>query len=354
MNMKHIKVVSCIALLLLCAFIGIASVTISGASVTELNVNPQVVVQGETLSISGKASPNEEVWVGSSFEISLPISDGRYNEEFKGINFPEGEKKISVRAENIENVQMSISPFTATCDGETVKVTLWPIPIPLIERPLKIINGVVTLSFSFPMTISGTEIDILPGKRDIEISGDAADDATSVNLNVATSIKVTADSNGDFSLCIDTEGVPPGAFLIIAGGIERTVEVVSIEPTPTPTPTPTPMPTPSPSPTPSSDGRDGGGKDGGEISDTTPAPTPTPVITPTPTLSPMPTPSPTIIPGVIVTPSPSPPPSPSPTPTPTVSPSPSPTPGFEAVFAIAELLAVAYLVLKFRNKREKS
>ena len=349
MNMKHIKVVSCIALLLLCAFIGIASVTTSGASVTGLNVNPQIVVQDETLSISGKASPNEEVWVGSSFEISLPISDGRYNEEFKGINFPEGEKKISVRAENIENVQMSISPFTATCDGETIKVTLWPIiPIPLIKRPLKIINGVVTLSFSFPMTISGTKIDIPPGKRDIEISGDAADGATSVNLNVATSIKVTADSNGDFSLCIDTEGVPPGEFLIIAGEIERTVEVVSLEPTPTPTPTP------SPSPTPSSDGRDGGGKDEGEISDTTPAPTPTPVITPTPTLSPMPTPLSTITPSVIVTPSPSPPPSPSPTPTPTVSPSPSPTPGFEAVFAIAELLAVAYVVLKFRNKREKS
>jgi PGF-CTERM protein len=54
---------------------------------------------------------------------------------------------------------------------------------------------------------------------------------------------------------------------------------------------------------------------------TPPAPTPTPLVTPTP---------------------------PSPTPTPTPSPTPAP-PGFEAAFAIAGLLAVAYLVLRRRE-----
>ncbi len=68
-----------------------------------------------------------------------------------------------------------------------------------------------------------------------------------------------------------------------------------------------------------------------------PAVTPTP--TPTPTLTPTPTPE--------VTPTPTMPPvTPSPTPTPTPTP---PTPGFEAIFTIAGLLAVAYLVL--RRKR---
>ena len=63
------------------------TITLTSAEVTELNV-PPVVVQGETLSISGKASPNEEVWVGSSFEIALPVSDGEYSREFIGIDFP--------------------------------------------------------------------------------------------------------------------------------------------------------------------------------------------------------------------------------------------------------------------------
>ena len=69
------------------------TITLTSAEVMELNV-PAWVVQGETLSVSGKAAANEEVWIGSSFEISLPVSDGRYNEKFKDINFPEGEKKI--------------------------------------------------------------------------------------------------------------------------------------------------------------------------------------------------------------------------------------------------------------------
>ena len=59
-----------------------------------------------------------------------------------------------------------------------------------------------------------------------------------------------------------------------------------------------------------------------------PPPSPTPSPTPTPTVSPVVTPSPT------------------PTPTPTPSPTP---PGFEAIFAVAGLLAVAYFVLRRRK-----
>jgi PGF-CTERM protein len=59
----------------------------------------------------------------------------------------------------------------------------------------------------------------------------------------------------------------------------------------------------------------------------TPTPTPTPTATPKPTVMPTPTP----------------------TPTPTATPTPTPTPkapGFEAIFAIAGLLAIAYVVLR--------
>ena len=75
---------------------------------------------------------------------------------------------------------------------------------------------------------------------------------------------------------------------------------------------------------------------------------PTPKVTPTPSPSPSPTPTPT----PILTPTPPLPGTPTPTPTltPTPSPSPSPTPpGFEAIFAVAGLLAIAYLVLRRRK-----
>jgi hypothetical protein len=313
---------------------------ISSASVTELNA-PAWVVQGEMLSISGKAAPGEEVWIGSSFDRTLQVSaDGRYSDEYKGIDFPEGKKKISVRAENIKNIKVSISPFTATCDGETIKVTLWPIPIPLIEKPLEIKDGVVVLSLSFPMSQFGTEIDIPSGKRDIEISGDALDNAAPVILSVAVSINVSADSNGYFSRDVSTSGVPIGEFEITAGEQRKTVRIVSTEPTPSPSPTPTPSngegdgaqePTPSP----------------------TPSPTPTPTPSPSPTLTPTPTPTPTMTST----------PSPSPTLTPQTTPIESPTPqnkttppsqettrplipGFESAGCIAALIIIVMLKRK--------
>ena len=86
-------------------FLMLALTSVTSAEVIELNVTPEVVLQGKTLSVSGKASPGEEVWLNSSFEISIPVSEGEYLGEFNGINIPKGEKKFSVTAENIKNIR---------------------------------------------------------------------------------------------------------------------------------------------------------------------------------------------------------------------------------------------------------
>ena len=223
-RMSAMLIVLSIFLLVLAPF----TITLTSAEVTELNVPPWVV-QGETLSISGKAAANEAVWISSSFELSLPVSDGKYCHEFNGIYFPAGEKEFSVTAENVKNIRISIYPVFGQ-----------PIEYPL-EGPKNATNGTATIFISFPVEIDGWEVDI-SGKKNVSVYGDAADGATYVNLKIGMSIKVTADSNGDFALDISTDGVPLGEFLITAGGIEKTVEVVLTEPTPTPTPTPTPSP----------------------------------------------------------------------------------------------------------------
>ena len=81
---------------------------IGSAEVTELKVNPEVVIQGANVSLSGRAAANETVWITSSFVISLPVSDGKYSAEFEDILFPPGEKKFSVTAENIEDIRISL------------------------------------------------------------------------------------------------------------------------------------------------------------------------------------------------------------------------------------------------------
>ncbi|RLF47567.1 MAG: hypothetical protein DRN20_05790, partial [Thermoplasmata archaeon] len=75
-----------------------------------MNVTPDVVLQGEKVRVWGKASPNEDVWLNASFELSMPVSEGRYCGELKGIGIPEGEKTISVTAENVKNIRFSVYP----------------------------------------------------------------------------------------------------------------------------------------------------------------------------------------------------------------------------------------------------
>jgi len=326
MNMKHINVVPCIGLLLLCAFI--VSVANAGASVTDLNVNPSVVVQGETLSISGKATPNEEVSLKSSFVISLPVSEGKYSEEFKGIHFPAGKKTFSVRAKNIKDIRVSLLGL----------IPFIPVKYPL-GGPQKATNGVATISISLPF--SGIDV---TGEKDVNVYGAALEDASSVILTTDMAIKVTADKNGDFILDLDTEGVPFGEFSIAAGGKGTAVQIVRTKPKSTSTPGPShdrdEEPVISPTPT---------------ITSTialTPSSSQKSSIGPTSSPSQKQTQTPEPTPGQKQTPTPESTPDQKQTPTPEPSPSPPQRliPGFEAFFAIAGLITVAYLVLALRRK----
>jgi len=124
----------------------------------------------------------------------------------------------------------------------------------------------------------------------------------------------------------------------ISGDIEGGDDTLTLGVGPKPTPTPTPE-----------SGNGGNGGNGGGTTTPTPTPTATATVTPgeTPTPGPTATPtwSPTASPGA------------TPTSTPPVTESPAPTsspeggiPGFEVGFAIAGLLAVAYLVLRRERK----
>jgi PGF-CTERM protein len=213
-RMSALLIILTLFLLLLTPF------TLTSAEVTDLKVTPHVADPGDVISITGKALPNEPVWLRSSFELPLTVSDGTYSREFIGIDFPKGEKEFSVTAENVKNVRASLYPVF----WQTIEYPL--------EGPKNATNGIATLSVSFPATWHGITIDIYGTKR-VKIYGKAADSVTSVNLKIATSIKVIADSKGDFSLDLNTEGVPEGEFLISAGGKRETV-YIGVTPTPTP------------------------------------------------------------------------------------------------------------------------
>jgi PGF-CTERM protein len=269
-------------------------ITLTSAEVTELKVTPQVADPGDIISITGKASPNEPVWISSSFELPLTVSDGTYSREFIGIDFPKGEKDFSVTAENVKNIQISL----CCVFGQTIKYPL--------DGPKNATNGIATLSVFFPATWGIITLDIY-GTKTVTIYGDAAEGATSVTLTTDMSIKVTADSNGNFELDLNTGGVPEGEFLISAGGKRETV-YIGVTPPSTPTPSPSPSPTPTPSSAGGAGGGGGGAGGGSIVPETTPTPTPMPnttipgdgtqneTATPSPSLIPTPTPATTTAP----------------------------------------------------------
>ncbi len=160
------------------------------------------------------------------------------------------------------------------------------------------LNPVETVGAGEPLNISGVT-NREPGTR-ITISTFAGP----TELPTAfTEVEWTTTDEGVFSATIDTTDAVVGTYTLEAddgdGNTDTaTVEILTAEATPTPTPTGEVTPTPTPTPT-------------GEI----------PTATPTPTAAP--------------------------TEAPTEAPTP---PGFEAVFAIAGLLAVAYLVLRKRRE----
>ncbi|MEA3488288.1 MAG: hypothetical protein U9R10_03430, partial [Euryarchaeota archaeon] len=332
-------------IVLFCVFLCIATIATATASVTELYVNPEVVDEGGEVSITGKASAGETVWIGSSFLISLSVCDGKYSEKFEGIYFPPAgdnevvkEKQFSVTAENVKDIRVSINPS----------------PVPFMNKyplsgPLVATNGIATLTITIPVELYGIKKDV-SGKKNVEVYGKAAEGATSVDLQVKSEIQVTADSDGFFSFNINTGGLPKGEFNVTAGDKEKPVYLGTTpkatsdggssasETTPTPTSTPTPTP-----------------------ANTTPANTtsvtakPAPSPTHSPTQSPVPTTSPplTTTPRITATPLATSTPTPSPTHMPTSTPSPTPkttTPDLKFGFAIMGLLTVAYLLRKYGKK----
>jgi len=163
-----------------------------------------------------------------------------------------------------------------------------------VESPRVDLNPIASVAVGEPLEVTGVT------NREPETIITISTFAGPVDLPAAmATVEWPTADQGVFNATIDTSVAVPGTYTLEADDGDGhtdtvTVEITAAVPTPTPVVSPTPTPVVSPTPPP----------------EVTPTPTPTPVETPTPTPKP---------------------------------------PGFEAVFAIAGLLAIAYLVLRKRR-----
>lgn len=284
-----------LSLLFFSLLAGALLVSLSLASVSTLVITPQRPVQGEIVTITGTASPSEEVPITISFEQVLSVTGGNYQWELSSVEIPAGRNQFTVTARVVNNL--------------IVTLVFWGIPI---TRKVDAANGVAMISQS----------DVPAGTYDVLISGSSNSNAARISVEAKTFL--TADAkNGNFAYSYNTRSIPPGQFVVSVGGITKTIELRA------------------PAPTPSSTGGTGGGglpTPSSPAPSVSPTPSPSPPVSPTPTPASTATPQPTPIKNHTGTASPIPPHSMMPSPETT---KPSRIPGFELIGGLVALIIIS-------------
>jgi len=168
------------------------------ASGSAFEVSPAQPNPGDTITLEGTASPGQEVSLGSSFSLNLPVSAGKY-EYATEVTIPQKPNRITVTARDVED-------FNAG-----VKMGIW-------------------ITKSFPAS-SGTAMisqrNVPPGRYDLKMFGNARPGSTNIPVSVEAETEVKADSQGRYALDIDTSGIPAGEYRIEAGGETKTIQIGS-------------------------------------------------------------------------------------------------------------------------------
>jgi hypothetical protein len=161
--------------------------------VSQANPSP-----GEEIILKGTAAPDTEVNLRSSFQMDLPVENGRYEYE-TSVEIPQKPNRFTVTASNVKDLNAG------------VKMVIW------ITKRFEASGGVATISQS----------DVPPGRYALKMFGEASPGATAVLVKVEADTSVKTDSKGEYSLAIDTSGVPAGDYHIEGNGDSKTIRIGS-------------------------------------------------------------------------------------------------------------------------------
>ena len=99
----------CLFMILILFFGATASPAV--AKVTDWKVIPENPKIGDTLIISGLATPEEEVEVSVSFEKTVPVYLREYTYEFENIEILNFNNLFTIRAEGVKNLKVKMKMF---------------------------------------------------------------------------------------------------------------------------------------------------------------------------------------------------------------------------------------------------
>ncbi len=170
----------------------LALVSLSSA----FDVSPSEAYPGDKITLTGKASPGEDLSFRSSFSMNLPVTDGQYSYETRVV-VPEKPNRFAVTASNIQDLNAG------------VELGIW------ITKRFQAHGDTVSLS----------QADVPPGRYNLKVFGQAQEGASAVAIDVTAETKVKADETGTYSLVIDTSGIPSGEYVIEGAGDTKIVPI---------------------------------------------------------------------------------------------------------------------------------
>ena len=160
------------------------------------DLSPANPSPGDKITLTGTASPSEELSLRSSFTMNLPVAAGQYEYE-TSVEIPQKPNRFEVTARNVQD-------FNAG-----VKLGIW------ITKSFPASSGTASISQS----------DVPPGKYRLKMFGEALPGSTTVPVEVLAETQITADSGGKYSLNIDTSGIPAGGYRIEGAGDVKTIRL---------------------------------------------------------------------------------------------------------------------------------
>jgi len=175
--------------------IAIIFIPLAYADVTELHILPENPIQGDTITISGKASPDELINIIVSYDKTLTTSEGKYLYCIDGIKIPPKPNSFKVIAEGVENLNIRVKLlfwWTGSADASA---------------------GTATISHS----------NMLPGTYKAQIDGVPTAGTSTVVLKITGEQTIEADHNGNFECSYITDVFPTGEFIVHAGGLSKTI-----------------------------------------------------------------------------------------------------------------------------------
>ncbi|AXI24831.1 hypothetical protein CFE53_01095 [Methanofervidicoccus sp. A16] len=188
--------------------LGLILIVSPAYGVSNLTITPSDPKVGDTITITGKANPNEEINCKIWFEINPSINPPKYKYFMNNVEIPNASNSFKIIAKNAERLYVSL------------KIGMWVTQGAKANK-----EGIAVISKS----------NIPPGIYDIRIRGTIKDPEKPVKLKIFASTKIKADENGNFKYSYKVNNIPEGTIVHLdIGGIKRDIVIKSSIPVPPP------------------------------------------------------------------------------------------------------------------------